>query len=787
MSESILPSANPVTRLKSQGGTIIQIILLFGLMVILTWVLADHIQGLNLTWLLQFCALGLIIGWILARSRLVGWVGGLILSIIYLVLMLSRVGQLGKSLASLFSSLLASAWDVIYLHEYSGFRSIRPLVESSWLEVSVPFVRIYHWGVALIRGETTFDPLVTAILGSALIFTVAAWAAWAVRRRAQPLFAFLPVGTILLIILYLTNSQTSALVVFIAIALLLSAIVNHRSKLLHWEAKGIGYAEDINSDLFLTVGVLVMVLSMAAYLVSSFSWETIIDFNRKLFLKSNTQVENLAESLGIDLRSVDTNPFGNLRNPGLPRNHLITAGLQPSKETVMTIQVEGLSPIPDAAGSFSAPHFYWRGLTYDQYTGRGWRTGQTELSLYPAGEANPGEPAPTGRQVSQEVRLVGDLESDEEIILYAAGTPINLDQKRRVARRSSEDIFGVTAKTRHYSSTSLVNEVQASSLRTAGEAYPQWVLERYLKIPDSVPERVRLLALNLTSAALTPYDRALAIESYLRTFPYTLDVPSPPPGREVSDYFIFDLKRGYCDYFATSMVVLSRSAGLPARLVIGYASGIYNPDKNQYQVSAANAHSWVEIFFPGYGWITFEPTSGQPVINRATGSSLPQESYPVVPPGLNFNLPDWLNGRSWPLFLIGVFFLAGFALFAGFLVDRWRLLNISPPATVNALYRRLLRQGRRLPFTILPSQTPYEISSGLADQVGKLVQDDPFDKIIKPGIREIAHLVELYVHSIYSPAPPGPADQRDAVQAWNRLRWRLWLGKWLRRLRRKAV
>ena len=92
-----------------------------------------------------------------------------------------------------------------------------------------------------------------------------------------------------------------------------------------------------------------------------------------------------------------------------------------------------------------------------------------------------------------------------------------------------------------------------------------------------------------------------------------------------------------------------------------------------------------------------------------------------------------------------------------------------------------------LPFAILPSQTPYEVSTGLADQVSTLAHEHPFARIIKPGIHEITHLVELYVRSIYSPAPPGPADQRDAVQAWNRLRWRLWLGKWLRRLRRKAV
>lgn len=787
MSESILTSPNPVTRLKSHIGTILQIILLFWMMAILAWALADHMRGAQLTWLLPFCAIGLTAGWILARSRKSGWVAGLILFMIYLVVMLLRVGQLGKSLISLLFGLLASAWEALFFQDYSGFMNLRPLVEACWLEVSIPFIRIVRWAVTLTSGDPAFDPLVTAILGCALVFSLAAWEAWAVRRRAQPLFAFLPVCALLLTILYITQSKAASLVLLITIGLALLAMINHRSQITRWEANGIGYAEDIIPDLLWSAGALVLVLSTAAYATSTVKVEPIIDFTRKIYLKGNPQVENLAKSIGIDLRSVDANPFENLRNPGLPRNHLIKAGAQPSEEIVMTIQVEGLSPIPDGDGSFSVPHFYWRGLTYDVYTGRGWRSSQTELSDYLAGEANPAEPASQGRQIRQEIRLIGDLEADEENILYSAGTPINLDQQRRVAWRSSEDIFGVTANTRHYYSTSLVNEVQASSLRLAGETYPQWILDRYSKLPDSVPERVRLLSLNLTSAALTPYDRALAIENYLRTFPYTLDVPSPPPGRDVSDYFLFDLKRGYCDYYATAMVVLSRAAGLPARLVIGYASGLYNPDENQYQVSAADAHSWVEIFFPGYGWIIFEPTAGRPAIDHLSGSPLPQVSSPVISPDLTFALPDWLDRLSWPLFIIAALLLAGLIMLIWLLIDWLRLLNSSPPATVNSLYRRLLRHARRLPFAILPSQTPYEVSTGLADHVGKLVHNHRFNKIIKPGIGEIAHLVDLYVHSIYSPTPPGPADQRDAVQAWNRLRWRLWLGKWLRRLRRKAI
>ena len=78
------------------------------------------------------------------------------------------------------------------------------------------------------------------------------------------------------------------------------------------------------------------------------------------------------------------------------------------------------------------------------------------------------------------------------------------------------------------------------------------------------------------------------------------------------DYFLFDLRQGYCDYYASAMIVFARSRGLPARLAVGYASGEYDPVSDQFLVTEADAHSWPEIYFPEYGWIPFEPTAAQP-------------------------------------------------------------------------------------------------------------------------------------------------------------------------------
>ena len=133
------------------------------------------------------------------------------------------------------------------------------------------------------------------------------------------------------------------------------------------------------------------------------------------------------------------------------------------------------------------------------------------------------------------------------------------------------------------------------------------------------------LAEQLTANITNPYDKAKALESYLRTYPYSLDVTPPPPDRDVVDYFLFDLKTGYCDYYATSMVVLARAVGLPARLVIGYANGIYNPTSAEYVIREADAHSWVEIYFAGVGWVEFEPTASQLQI------TLPDETPEIAP------------------------------------------------------------------------------------------------------------------------------------------------------------
>ena len=139
---------------------------------------------------------------------------------------------------------------------------------------------------------------------------------------------------------------------------------------------------------------------------------------------------------------------------------------------------------------------------------------------------------------------------------------------------------------------------------------------RFLQLPDTLPERVKLLAEEITASSESVYDKARAIETYFgrNGFRYeTEDVPVPVEGQDYVDQFLFETKFGYCDNFSTSMVVMLRSVGIPARWVKGFASGEEIARENQirtYEVTNNDAHSWVEAYIDGVGWMPFEPTIG---------------------------------------------------------------------------------------------------------------------------------------------------------------------------------
>jgi hypothetical protein len=321
-----------------------------------------------------------------------------------------------------------------------------------------------------------------------------------------------------------------------------------------------------------------------------------------------------------------------------------------------------------------------------------------------------------------------------------------------------------------------------AELRSSGQGYPAWIIERYLVLPDSIPDRVLALARDLTATEPTPYDRALAIERYLRRFPYTLDLPPPPADRDLVDYFLHDLRKGYCDYLASAMVVMARAAGLPARLVTGYATGTYDQAESRYVVTEANAHAWPEIYFPDYGWIEFEPTAGLPAIKRPALSPVQVQGdseapiEPIMAYRTRVRRTWWLGAAA------GLLVLALGSTGVWLLVDRWRLRRLAPKAVAIYLYERLHRYGRWLGVLLPQGATPHEFAAEMGTRLRSMARGRHRYEVLDSAPDEVCWIVGLCTRALYSSHNPRELEQAKAIKIWNRLQRRLWLAGLLARI-----
>jgi hypothetical protein len=214
--------------------------------------------------------------------------------------------------------------------------------------------------------------------------------------------------------------------------------------------------------------------------------------------------------------------------------------------------------------------------------------------------------------------------------LYSPAQPISMLTKSRVKLANNPDgtvdIAGFEAEPpmrpgKAYTAQASIADTTVKLLRAGGVNYPQWVLDRYLQVPNSLTRRTAQLAKDITEGIDNPYDRAIAITNYLReSIVYEETVPNPPPGRDPIDWFLFDYKKGFCNYYATAEVMMLRSVGIPARLEAGYAQGELRQD-GSYLVRQRDAHAWPEVYFPNVGWVEFEPTASQPEIIRFSGEN----------------------------------------------------------------------------------------------------------------------------------------------------------------------
>lgn len=384
-------------------------------------------------------------------------------------------------------------------------------------------------------------------------------------------------------------------------------------------------------------------------------------------------------------------------------------------------------------------------------------------------------------------------------LIFAAYWPvqvyINADEPVMLDAGDGLRVGSALEKDMTYTIVSRRPDFSAEALRAAptATAYPTDIAQRYFQVPGNVSQRVRDLARQLTADKTNPYDKAAAIRDYLLKIPYDYFPPPQPPGSETVDNFLFVDKRGVCEQFATAMVVMLRTQGLPARMVAGYGAGEYNALSGYYTVRASDAHAWVEVYFPKYGWVPFDPTPG--VEWRADPYTSPVQTWFLsgALDGMSLPLGDvFANGAKWlgalpssVLMLLAA--LVGIGVALALLYYLWRtqpknsavqfsMIDNDPNRQrILALYR--LAQ-RKLKLRRASAETPRELARDLHnaewDALTRAVEHAAYN--IAPPTRALAsataslvqHLPRL-AHS--RPAPHQPGTPRLRLPHW---RWSLW-------------
>lgn len=783
--------------------------------------LVELVAGLELAFVLLVVTVAMTTGWILGTLRISGWLATLYGLLIGVVFTLIRVGRLGdelfaivRTLFILVGQMFAWLWErLLYLASYSfetGEFGMTPTRIVEWLSVPNAFgavwsgvstmvSRAYAWLAAIFAGNPTYDPVGSVLVWGFGVWICALWAGWWVNRKQHPIIGILPAGFLLSFLLAYTYTSSTVLLPFLGVLLVLIALSRHHARESRWAIADIDFSRDLWREVAMVASGISVALMLASAILPSFSYRKLADWINEMTapkIEEQEQAQEIAKSLGVEQEPpppAPARPAQLLRSTDLPRRHLIGSGPELSRMVAFLVTTGEIEPIRDDPSmdyrmmEIDIPRHYWRSLTYDYYFGQGWSTSDMEIAKYEAGELFVEPEVPNTRLLRQQVRIIGELGG----VVYVDGQFVSVDKNFEVAWRPPNEVFAVTTEERLYRADSLLPVYTVEGLQAAGADYPDWLLERYLQLPESTPERVRTLARDLTATQPTPYDRAVAIERYLREFPYTLDVPRPIGKPDIADYFLFELQKGYCDYYATAMVVLARAAGLPARMVVGYANGRYDLGNGRYVVTEADAHAWVEIYFPGYGWIEFEPTAGIVAITRPRESTeipdyLRPDWEPLVPPSTSSaGVKPSASALLLLRVLIAIVAVVLFVLAVTGIDSVLLLLRRSPVDTATVLYNRLRRAGRQLEVSTHTGDTPYELGRVLTARFLEIAASRRDGDLLPPAEDEVPILIDLYVRAWYSPHAIEREERRAAVWAWWKLQWRFSLARLWRRQRAK--
>lgn len=636
---------------------------------------------------------------------------------------------------------------------------------------------LWNWLLLLFGDEPARSNLVFLLQLGLLLWWLGYLAAWAVFREGRVWRAIIPIGLVLLVNTYFGPPGMGLyLVIFVMSALLLAVRNFLAEKEITWRMERVRYANDIQLD-FLRDGFLlaVLVVGLAVFLPNA---------------GSNGAMSSALEPLRSPWRNVQEEwgrLFSTLNYQG------IAVGDPVFGDTLSLGGARNLSDrlIMDVASSRGR---YWRAVAYDTFTGRRWLK-TTSLTQAIDGGSHVRAPQFDARS---EITQTITIHTSTGNVLFAAGQPLRVSLKATADLGLVEQIPGenlpvaeitmlhrresVLTPGDRYLAVSALSTATVEDLQEAGVDYPAWVTDAYLDLPADLAPQVGELARQITGDAATAYDQAVAIEQFLRGFTYNDQIAAPPPGVNAVNYFLFDVQEGYCDYYASSFAMMARSLGIPARVAAGYSQGDYIEEADVYRVREFHGHSWPEIFFPGFGWIEFEPTAAELEIVRERRRDLPplppqREDLPMLddeelfgpetrsdaggatqPDDPIANLTTAVENNAGRL-LVAVALIA--AALLGLVLwrrrqpsaQRARQRALLDPLFTTKLFGRLLQWAQRLHLPLLPSQTPNEQAAALV-------------AVVPEGRTAIQSIAELYVEDLYSPHEPSQRKAEQALVAW---------------------
>jgi len=604
------------------------------------------------------------------------------------------------------------------------------------------------------------DELIVASFLAALIWLLGMASAALCRWGRTGIVVALPSLVITAIVVVSSGSGRWTFLAGLAIALAISVTLDNGRLLERWRAQSLDFSPDLLLERWLNAfAVAAIALGLAAGL-ASISFASISEFVNALLTPVAETIETASEETfpGVSFANRQEGGEGDAspaRITGLPNEFLLGSGPEPSNERILELRT---SDMPTGDDPPSAPYLFSR--AYNDYTGTGWTPEpySTREVLVP-NDRRPSVGVVGRRLLAQSIARIAPIEPAPfaaDVAETGVQAVLDLDPAGQVVRmNTSAHNYTVL------SSQPAMGVAELSALPawgTPGYPLPAGV-ETYLALPESVTDRTRTLAADLVEGIDSPYQQAAAIEAYLRGFVYDLSIDAPPPEvTDIADYFLFELQRGYCDYFATAFVVLARAAGLPARFVAGYAPGVWQPESRAWLVTASRSHAWPEVYLPQIGWVPFEPTSGLPPLSRISiaRSYIAPDSPPLPEPAPETPAFVW----NWQM----IFWLAPIALVVWLLwtaIDQVRRRREDP-------WESLAKWGARRGRPLQPWETPGEYAAAVAALAATLgARKAETANTVQCESIALGHAV---ARMRYAPEGEKIAAQQEVRTHWKRMR-----------------